>query len=345
MIPEVLRANQVADLTHGILHDSPTVRGFGAVATDVSHVKNGTLFFAADPEEILQALALGAYGIVCEEKNFSHILDFEVVWIVVKSMDDAKRRMIRYAILSMKVDVISLRDIELEIAKKLLVDPEVMIFYDDFDTLLCSLFGKNIRAILSQNTDFLSMEFPLITPEPPENAPFYVHASTIFDMQIFYDSSLYFLPLAPLFLQNLSTVVQIFIARQIKFSLAKFSSIDNISPIFVTQSLRLLNYGEGSCVLLPQKNEKLFEKFTKYIARHAKWGITATFVRRNFYENVAKKLDFTPQNLHFFDSDDECVQILKAKFFNFGCIGGMDFATLSRLIYLAAPKNHSLFDD
>lgn len=312
----VLKVTQIVELTQGELNNQPIIDRFSHIALDLFSLRRGGLFFAINPDEIEQAVALGAYGIIYE--NFAQMIDPEIAWIKVNNIQESIARLTRYILLHRHIEVFYLKPIELEIFKQICNDDRVLVYNNDMIEFLDSLSRKeNIQIIISGDENFLNKAIELQRAIIPQEKPLSIHIATLFDMRIYYKLLQFHLRLPALFFDSLCSVVHLCQTYEIGFDLMRFEEIASVMPVFVDSVPNLLEYGQSERVLIAQKELSLFREYSDYIAQNGKWGKLLLFVPKNF--------DFEfKHSVEFYDSTQNLLRLLGDRNFNFGLILGID---------------------
>ena len=312
----VLKVTQIVELTQGELNNQPIIDSFSHIALDLFSLRRGGLFFAINPDEIEQAVALGAYGIIYE--NFAQMIDPEIAWIKVNNIQESIARLTRYMLLHHHIEVFYLKPIEFEIFKQICSDDRVLIYNNNMTELLDSLSKKeNIRAIISNDENFLNRAVELQRAIIPQEKPLSIHIATLFDMRVYYKLLQFHLRLPALFFDSLCSVVHLCQTYEISFDLMHFQEIASVMPVFVDSVPNLLEYGQSERVLIAQKDLGLFREYSDYIAQNGKWGKLLLFVPKDFDYEFKYPVEF-------YDSTQSLLRLLGDRNFNFGLVLGMD---------------------
>lgn len=113
-----MRLEQALDILYGELVNSPYISAFSNITHNIEQVNSGTLFFALNKDDVQNAIANGAYGIVFEG-DMPYSSDTEIAWIKVQSISQSIRRFVRYLLLESKYTLVMLTQIEIALAKSL----------------------------------------------------------------------------------------------------------------------------------------------------------------------------------------------------------------------------------
>ncbi|PAF42954.1 hypothetical protein [Helicobacter sp. 11S03491-1] len=321
-----MRVNEAVEIINGELASTPAISSFRGVATCIEEVKKGYLFIAKNSDEIDGAIALGAYGIVYDK--YVQMVDGEIAWIKVNSLDDAIIRLIRYQFLSEKIEVFFVSEIEYEIAHQIVTDISISFFDEDLLNLL-SFMDKNpdLKGIVIRDRALLELILEYTQTILPQEYPFKLIMATLFESKIHYKLAQYDLKLPGLFLPELSSVIDLCITHQIAFDLKYFSHIPYMQPNFINAHAKLVGYGQTDKVVIAEKDINKFKKYITYIALNAKWGKLMLFLPKG-YEEV---FDVMAQN-EIYQEENDLSFLLKKYNYNFALILGLDNTSLTHLL-------------
>lgn len=282
-----MRIKEVVELTQATLLNEPPIASFQGLATSLKGVKRGTLFFAKDPLLIPQALAQGAYGILCEKTMDLPLEDQEVAWLQVESLEEAALRIARYLVITHALQVVMLPTIEWKIARELSDLKSTLFFEGDSTTLLermTQLDSKPWQWIFLHQKNFERLSPTILRSSPPLQEPFELTSHTLFDSKIFYLGYHYTLPLPHLFLKPLANVINFYQSHAIHFSLANLRGIDAMRPHFLNARKKITRQGQSNQVVIAEKEIELFEKYLTYLKLHARWAKILFLIPQPFLE-------------------------------------------------------------
>ncbi|RDU66758.1 hypothetical protein CQA53_03030 [Helicobacter didelphidarum] len=112
-----MRLDKVLDILFGNLTNTPYISSFESITSNISKVKQGTLFFLQNPDDLQQAIQQGAYGIVFDIEM--GILDSEIAWIKVENISQSIMRLVRYLVLESQCILCLLTPVEIALAKSI----------------------------------------------------------------------------------------------------------------------------------------------------------------------------------------------------------------------------------
>ena len=273
-----MRLSEVVSIVRGFLQNTPSISAFENISSRVEKIQNGWLFVAMSPENIPQAIAQGAYGIVypkdlCvqEDARWSEELWQEIAWIEVADIKEAIKRLIYYKMLVWDIQMVSVNAIEYALSTNIITDKRAYFTQGDFPELLESLQPK-IRYVLTDNQEILLLSSNILSLLKPPSPPFELLAYTLFDVRVLAQGREYLLPLPYLFVDALSVVCAFCQAQGIEFSLDKFESLQFLKPNFVDTKGRIREFGQTQKVVIAQKESEHFREFMRYFDTYAKWG-------------------------------------------------------------------------
>ncbi|PAF46368.1 hypothetical protein BKH46_07820 [Helicobacter sp. 12S02634-8] len=323
-----MRVNEAVEIVNGKLAATPSISAFNGVATKIAEVKRGCLFIAKDPSEIDGAIALGAYGVVYDK--YAQMVDGEIAWIRVDSIQDAMIRLVRYQFLRDNIEVFYVSAIEYAIASQIITDTTIGFFDDGLEEIL-SFMSKQVglRSVVIKDEALLSLVLEYTQAVIPQELPFKVLVATLFDTKINYKLSHYTLKLPSLFLPELGSVIEMCVAHHIAFDLGRFCAIPYMCPYFINAHAHLVPYGQTDCVVVAEENIELYKKYAAYIASQAKWGKLVLLLPRGYgevFDGIAPS--------EIYDSKDMLKELLMAKDYNFALIFGISEAELLEILMI-----------
>lgn len=317
-----MRINELIGIIQGTLLNDPPLSYFENFTTNLAKVVRGTLFIATTQEDAQEAIALGAYGIVFEDGEIG-MIDNEIAWIKVDSLQDSITRFIRYQLLSQQIRLVYLSLIEFEIAEQITQDSEVGFLRGGYADFL-ELTQTPVSKIITNDKLFLELSFDYTESISPSVQPFRVISYTLFDTKIYFNSERYTIGLPSLFLDSLSCVIEVLQTEEIEFRLENFESITPLKPNFISSQGTLCKYGQSGRVVIAEQNFEAFKQYATYITLNAKWAKILFFVPEEYFEifeQIAPTMSYkNPQEL---------LELYKTQNYNFGLTLGInqDFLT------------------
>ena len=311
----------ILNLTEGRLRNDPAVQAIEGATTFPSKVESGDLFFAARAEEIPAALANGAYAIVHEGDH--PIIDPEVAWIAVESVEKAAFRLLRYVLLRKEADFGLLRPHEMSLLRQILTHRGNITFLSDtwykaFEQIL------NTSGHLFVTTDAALME--QIKPGTPlleAEADGYPVSDTLFRSTFRVGKYVYQdREMAPFHLPYLLRTVAFCRQHALPYAIDKIRYTRHFRPVFVNGRFEVVAKGTSDRVLIFADNLPDIVQAREYIRYSANWVKSIVLTPpKTKVENVERP--------HWFTTPDEAYAILKNTHFNYAFIYALDRDILS----------------
>lgn len=333
-----MRLGSVIDIVGGELINSSSISHFNELKFYPKSVKKGDLFIAFEKEAIDEAIENGAYGILFEDKlEFDSNLD--VAFIRVNSILNAVLKLLRLMLLNKSFKFFYIDEVSCELAQKLIIHKQILFLsssnLDNFHKITTS---ENGTIFLSSNSEFLDTVWPLYERVEKSSKNLIVAKEFLFETSFtFEDEFFYKSKIPPIFLDNLSKVLEFFKNHKIEFSLKSLNFIKHFEPLFVDKNLHIKEFAKSSRVLIFEPNLKLFQKEIEYLNQNIKWAKTILLL-----PNSKNKKENNLKNVKFFKSNDELIEILKSNDFNFSLIGGREADEIKSLLDIKLEEK-SLF--
>ncbi|MGE4418816.1 MAG: hypothetical protein AB7D38_03155 [Sulfurimonas sp.] len=319
-----MRLENFLALTQATLVNEPCIHGFENIVFEASKVKRGDLFFAYDYENISLAVTNGAYGIVFEKKV--EIIDSEIAWIEVESLDTAVKKLLRFKMIEKEVMAYECNEIVLKLSLQVITQTNFLSLVGDLKSVFKTLWDIQNRTIvlfcpaLTDSSIFASVK---TVPKRPF-APIEIMEQTLFETSFIYDDIFYERQLiSPFFISYLEELLNFFKMLKISYKLKKFTPIDHFEAVFVNKKFEIKNFGTSEKVLIFEPNSDLIDSQILFLERHASWAriifITPSYIKPNRSENI-----FSYKN------EKDIVDILKNNSFHFALIVGVDKSILSK---------------
>ena len=296
-----MRVLEASEIICGELINTPAIGSFEGFATKVEDVKRGVLFFALDSDDIDIALQKGAFGVVFDSPIQMH--NVEIAWIKVDNIQSCISRLVRYLLISKKIEIILLSEVQYAIAKQIIRAKEVL-FFDEYKggfisannsinssmrfsvcELLDEIVQQNPTKIITslEGIADLSIE-EYTTCVNPAHLPFdIITPHQIFESKFYHKISAYQIPLPAVFLPELAAVVEQICLREgeeIAFDMSDFAPIEKLLPIALSPEARILPLGKSNKVAISTNSVDIFLRYVRYLKENARYGELAFFVPR-----------------------------------------------------------------
>ncbi len=319
-----MRLENFLALTQATLLNDPCIYSFENTVFEASKVKRGDLFFAFDPDDIHLAVENGAYGIVFEEK--ADIIDPEIAWMRVDSLDTALKKLLRFKMIEKEVVAYECNEIVLKLSMQVITETNFLPIKGDLRSLFKTLWDIQSRSIvlfcpaLTDSTVFASVK---TMPKRPF-APIEIMEQTLFETSFIYDDIFYERQLiSPFFISYLEELLHFFKTLKINYKLKKFTPIEHFEAVFTNKKLEAKNFGTSDKVLIFEPNVSLIDSQILFLERHASWAKIIFIIPYHAEQN-------RNVNVFSYKNEKDIINILKSNSFHFALIAGVDKAILNK---------------
>jgi len=300
----------LSKIVDGVCRNAPAVTAYEKLETKAHLIKRGDLFVGSDPVAISQAIENGAYAILHEGSPI--MIDEEVAWIGVTSIEEALVKILRFSLLHTPSLFFHFPPISYDILRQI-VKKENVVF---LDALPSENFKKILYAdansfFISQDEIFLQNIYPeyLHYHDKKESLLTLTHQSLFLSSFIYEDIHFENVKLPALFLPELNSVLHFLKDASLSFDIDRLSFIEHFKPLFVSNTLTIRPFGCSEHAFIAQPEEKDIQRSLQYIQRHAPWANTLLFVPK-FLGNA----EFKTSSVYYFDTLEELKDIEVDKF-------------------------------
>ncbi|QKF82019.1 peptidoglycan synthetase [Halarcobacter ebronensis] len=268
-----MQISSILDIVDGRLLNHPSISFIYSIKTNAKRVKEGDLFIVKNDEDITFAVKNGAFALIVEEKI--DIIDNEIAWIYVKSIEDTIKKLLRYLLSNIRLTAFYCNDVSFELFKILkkptvhtnikLVPKDLSKFFkviDDLeenDTLICSSH-KDLDDIYPVNFNFNTKAYDI------KNLIEHSIFETTFSYKERYFSKV---KLPSLYIKEF---LDVYSFLGFDAELNKLKKFTPLKPIFIDKLINHTDYGKTDKFLLAQENEELIEKEIEYLKEKYKYA-------------------------------------------------------------------------
>lgn len=267
-----MKISSLIDIIDGELLNSPSISFIYSFKTKVKKVKEADLFLARNHEDIKLAVQNGAYAIIIEENT--PIIDNEIAWIKVKSIDKVIVQLIRYRLANFNLKAFYcnkavynlLQIFSNNINLKFIpwnLDSFIKILNDvDDDSILICHDKELLDNLYPNNNEFISKDYEINN----------LIEHSLFESSFSY-KELYFsrLKLSSLYINDF---LDVYNYLDIEFDYSKLKSFYNLKPIFLDKRLNITDHGRSDKFMIMQINLNLAKKEILYIKEKYKYAKT-----------------------------------------------------------------------
>jgi len=253
-----MKISSIVDIVNGDLQNSPAISFITQAHTNISKINDGDLFISSNEDKIIQAINNGAFAIIYDIELDISILNNEIAYIKVPSINQACTRLLRFELSNKKINSIYCDDISYEIFN----------IYKDSNTTLCldddiiknfeHIKNKHdLKLIISNNKDFLlniyptSSEFKIIHYDLKN---LIVHS--LFETSFSFKSRYFYkLKLPMIYIDKFISIIEYLNISDVDTS--KLKNFKYLKPIFINKSNQIVDYGKSNMFILANKNNHI----------------------------------------------------------------------------------------
>ena len=335
-----MRLENLLALTHGKLINEPFVKQFNNIVFEAKAVKRGDLFIAFHEEEIEDAIAHGAYGILfCKPAQIS---DFEIAWIKVDDLENALERILRFILIEKELKVYECNEITLKLALQVITEPNFIALHGEIRELYRVLHSVEHAATLLFCPSVTSRNlFTQVSPLSEHiGESINIIEQTLFETSFIYDNVFYERQLiSPFFIPFLETLLNLFKQLKINYRLRKFTPIDHFQAVFTNKNFEIKEFGTSDKVLIFEKSSEYIEKEIAFLQKEATWAKTLYLIPQSC-QLKEEFLEYT--HLQKYKNENEILNILRENSFHFALIIGVDKSILATPLH--QTNELTLFD-
>ncbi len=281
-------------LTEAKLLNKPSISSFENIEIDPKKVRRGDLFISDTKEDIKLAVKNEAYGIASTE--ICEIIDEEIAWFDIDSVDDVLIRLLRFNLLEKKLHFVHAQEIELELIYKIASKEHLIILNEDEKDNYKKIINADEKSfIFSSNIKLLGQIYPDFRTLPKvKTLKFNTIKSTLFLTHFTYQRLKYKdIKIPPLFLHHLEKIVSFLDENRINYDIKKCDYTTHFYPIFVDQKLQIKPFGKSDHVLICESDKSLIDQKVSYLVKSAPWAKVICFELTEFTNiNELKNIEF-----------------------------------------------------
>lgn len=319
-----MRLENFLALTQAALINEPCVHSFENIVFEAHKVKRGDLFFAYNNEEIAQAVANGAYGVVFDKPT--QISDDEIAWIKTNSLDEALKKLIRFKSIEKEIAAYECNEIIFKLSLQIITPSNFLSVFGDLKSIFKTLSEAEEKTTLLFCPTLVDREiFAVVKTMPhPPYAPIEIMEQTLFETSFIYDSIFYERQLiSPFFIPYLEELLHLYKTLNIEYKLRKFTHIEHFEPVFVNKKFEIKSFGTSERVLIFEPQSELVDAQISFLRLHAPWANTLFLLPKKAQREEAA-------NIVPYNDAKEIVTLLEKRHFHFALIVGVDKSILTQ---------------
>ncbi len=308
-----MRLENFLGLTGAKLRNTPSISRIYHFSTDAKQVHRGDLFFASDPKSVEDAIANGAYAIVCEAPI--PMSDPEIAWIETENLEQAMLRTLRYLLLEKKCKRFALGDIELDIARLVVLDP-AWHFYSSLPQAIEALQAPTLEAFAAPHELFarLALQAETLDATPLRIEQEYLFATSLHLFDTYYER----LPISPLFVHALGRVATLVRRFDLAYNLWRLQHFRHFRPHFIDSNFHEVEFGKTQRVIITEPTCHLLGLEHEFLMCQAPWA------KKLFVQFSCRQSNFATISL------EKIAHFLYNADFHFALCEEFDLSTLAR---------------
>lgn len=312
-----MQISSLIDIIGGRLLNSPSISFIYSFKTDPTKVKEGDVFIAKDLDDVENAVKNGAFAIIIE--NFYPIIDNEIAWIKVDSIEKSLIHLIRYKLAHFNLEAYYCDKISYDLLNIFAVNSSKNIRFisNDLETFIKEFDDiKDDDIIISTNKSILDKLYP-------NNKNF---NSKVFEIKNLTEHSLFEVSFSfdDIYFQRVrlsSIYIPQLIATKdfldIELDLSRLKSFNHLKPLFLDKTNDLTDFGKSEKFVLVQNNVELIEDEIKYIKSRYKYAKTI-FITTSYIKILG-------ENQIILENIDSLKDLLKENTFNAAYLIGLNY--------------------
>ncbi|KAB7886783.1 peptidoglycan synthetase [Poseidonibacter ostreae] len=313
-----MKITSIIDIIDGKLLNSPSISFIYSFKTNVSKVKEGDLFIAYNLDDIQLAIQKGAFAIIVE--NIYPIVDKEIAWIKVDSLNTSVIKLIRYKLAHFNLEAFFCDEISNEFLKNFssLSNKKIKIIPKNLKGFVPILEDIDDETILfSSNNEVLDKIYP--NNLKFENEDFLVSnllKHSLFETSFTFKNK-YFqrVKIPSIYIESFIRVYNFLDIKE--FDDSKLKNINLFKTIFLDKNFNIVEFGKSDKFIITSNNISLVEKEISYLKSRFTYGkiiyITSSYneclpkeqiILKDISEikNIFKKNSFNASYIFGFDS-------------------------------------------
>ena len=285
-----MQISSILDIVDGELLNSPSISFIYSIKTNAKKVKEGDLFIAKDLNDIELAIKNSAFAIIVEENH--PIIDNEIAWIKVTSLETTVIKLIRYKLSTLNLEAYFCDTVAYQLlkifssnhSKKIKLIPNKL---ENLFKTIDEIEEKNI--IISSNQNILDKIYPqnknlneITSTLEIENLIEHSLFETSFSFNGTYFSKL---KISSLYLAQFLRVYN-FLDKNMDIN--KLKQFNNLKPLFIDRNLNLIEFGKSDRFIISQNLKELYEYEILYLKIKYKYAKTL-FITCSYIEYLKEE--------------------------------------------------------
>lgn len=278
-----MQISSLIDIIGGRLLNSPSISFIYSFKTDSSKVKEGDLFIAKNLDDVELAVKNGAFAVIIE--NFYPIIDNEIAWIKVDSIEKSLIHLIRFKLAHFNLEAYYCDKISFDLLNCFASNSNKNIKFitEDLNSFIKELDDiQNDDIIISTNKSILDKLYP---NNKNFNKDIYeiknLTEHSLFEVSFsFNDIYLQRVRLSSIYIPQLIATSNFL---DIELDLSRLKYFNHLKPLFLDKTYHLTDFGKSEKFVLVQNDFNLIDDEIKYLKSRYNYAktifITSTYIK------------------------------------------------------------------
>lgn len=330
-----MKISSIIDIIDGELLNSPSISFVYNIKINPKKIIEGDLFIAKNSKDIDEAIKNGAFAIIYDIDNIK-ILDKEIAWIKVKSIEESLIKLFRFKLSHLDLDVYYCDKISFDMISLFKhLNKDIKLISQKIDNSIRVIENIKPNEILfCSNKELLENIYPtykLFNTKKYQIENLIEHS--LFETSFSYKDKYYHKVKIPSLYIDQFLDVSTFLEEEL--DLKKIVKIEYFKPVFVDKFLNIIEFGKSNKFIITQKDVNLIEKEIQYLEEKFKYGKTI-IITSHFIPNLQKEQ-------YIFTKIKKIKEFLKSEEFNAAYIVGYDKSKIEKFLNLSSIKKTNLF--
>lgn len=329
-----MNISSIIDIIDGELQNFPSISFIYNIKTDAKKVIEGDLYLSKNLKDTQLAIKNGAFAVVYDFKI--DILDNEIAWIKVSSINEALIRLFRFKFSTFNLDVFYCDKVTFDLIN-------IYKTLNKKIKMISSNLENCVKIIENINEDeiFICSNEDLVKSIYPKYKPFYneiyeinnLIEHSLFETSFSYKEKYFHkLKISSLYINQFLSVYNFF---NLELDLQKLIRLEHFKPIFVDKYLNIIEFGKSNKVIVCQKNLELIVNEIKYLEEKYRYGKTI-FITPMLIES------FNQQQI-VLENIEDLKKVLKNEHFNAIYIIGYNKSKIEDTLKISFNETSELF--
>jgi len=284
-----MKISSIVDIVQGLLQNDPSISFITQQHTNLSKIKDGDLFISSNPEEIKLAVQQGAFSVIYDIELDISVLDTEIAWIKVDSIDKSIIQLLRFTLSQKDIDTFYMNKVEYNILQSIInQNNDILILQNSLKENFELLNNNTLyKTLISDNLPLLKQIDPTYTyieqlQHNITNLTIHSLFKTSFSWQKQYFA---YLHLSYLYVEQFLNIINFCQQHKIKYDINKTTNLSYMKPIFIDKQNHIIDFGKSCRFILTNNQTTLIDNEIKFITKYYKYG-KITILDGNCFDEI-----------------------------------------------------------